>query len=323
MKTDHENLQSDAPLTWVGEYPVVRNKTVAISILVVWTIACCVVGLFLVGLAVHNGNFELVRTLLSVVGGVWLALIILSFLIAQLFFGGKVVMEVVIDRSGVTQIQRSNRAKWANRAAMLGGALVGGARGATTAGAGMLAASRDAEGWAWSDLCEAKGSPDTGEIRLWDEWHTVMQVFAPREQYDEAMGRIEAGIAKASAHRKPPDDIPVAAKVLVCLGAVICGAFLLPKFPLAFSPVFAIPLVILTFVTILTRPPMRQWLGWGLATAVVVSVVAIFQTSPPSLHEPGSGLVLAIQLAVIGLFALFGLCAGLGVFNLNPPSLRS
>lgn len=310
-------------IVWVGDYPVIRNKTVAISIFAVATISVGLLGLLLVGLAIKEGNYEFIANLLKITGGIWLGFIVAMFLVGQLFFGGKVPVEVAVDDRGVTQIQRSKRARAANAMAVVGGLFAGGAQGATTIGAGMLAASRMVESYGYGDLRVAKGNPETGEIRLWDDWHTVMQIFTPPDRYAEVMGRIEGGISRAARCRPARADIPVAAKVLVCLGAIVFGTFLLAGFPLGFSSPFVLPMVALAIGTVLSPPRLRPLLGWILAAAVVLSVAILFKTSPPSLYERGAGLALGIQLAVVGLFALFGVCAGLGVYNLRPEAIRS
>ncbi len=307
----------DEALTWIGDYPILRNRTVAISLFAVATISVGLVGLLLVGLAVGDRNYEFVAQLLKIIGGIWLGFLLLLFGIGAVFFGGKIPMEVIIDERGVIQIQRSDRAKFANRAAMIGGLLVGGARGFGAAGAGMLAASRESEGYEYRDLRVARGNPRTGEIRLKDDWHTVMQLFAPLDHYQEAMERIESGIAKAGAGRSTRTDIPAAVKVLVSLGAAVFGAFLLAGFPLTITVIGVLVLVGLTVTTIFIRPARRPMFGWGMAGLVALGVPVSFRVDPPALHEPGAGLVLGIQLAVLGLFALFGVCAGLGVFNLQ------
>ncbi|MCB1231154.1 MAG: hypothetical protein KDN19_12840 [Verrucomicrobiae bacterium] len=304
-------------LTWIGDYPILRNRTVAISLFAVATISVGLVGLLLIGLAVGDGNYEFVAQLLKIIGGIWLGFLLMLFGIGAVFFGGKMPMEVIIDERGVIQIQRSDRAKFANRAAMIGGLLVGGARGFTAAGAGMLAASRESEGFEYGDLRVVRGNARTGEIRLKDDWHTVMQIFAPAEHYDEAMRRIESGIAEAGESRLARTDIPSATKVLVSLGAVIFGAFLLAGFPLSIPIPGLLILVAITIATIVIRPEWRPIFGWVTAALVAVGVVMAFQVAPPMLSEPGAGLVLGIQLLALGLFLLFGVCAGLGVFNLQ------
>ena len=70
------------------------------------------------------------------------------------------------------------------------------------------------------------------EIRLWDEWHTVMQIFVPLDRYDEALTPDRnPDKAKARPRRNPRTDIPTATKALTILGAILLGAFLLVDFP--------------------------------------------------------------------------------------------
>lgn len=310
------------PITWAGDYPVVRNKTVAISLLAVSTISAGLAGMLLIGIAVQDGNYDFVGTLLKIVGGIWLGFTALLFLIGIVFFGGKVPVEVMIDDRGVVQAMLSKRARAANLLLICGGLAGGRAVGATAAGAGILAEGRRLEGFRYRDLCSAKGDARTGEIRLWDEWHTVMQIFVPLDRYDEALTRIETGIAKARPRRNPRTDIPTATKALTILGAILLGAFLLVDFPLAFSFVFVLPMVSLTIVTVLSRPIHRRWFGWILAAGVVVSAITLLLVSPPALGEPGSGLVLGIQMTAIGIFAVFGACVGLGLFSLKSPAIQ-
>lgn len=321
-KPNDELIPSDV-LRWQGDYPIIRNKTVTISLLVVSTISVGLLTLFVLGLAIQEGDYQFVPRIFKTFGTFWLVFTSAFFLVAVLFLGGKGSMEVVIDDQCVVQAMLNKRTRVASVLTFFGGLAVGGARGFTAAGAGMIAQAREIEGYAYTDLCVAKGNPRTGEIRLCDEWHTVMQFFVPLELYEQAMARIQAGIAKASLKRKPMKDIPAAVKALVSLAAIVFGIFLLAGFPLAFSFFLVIPMVTLAVVTIVSYPSRRRLSGWLLAGTIIISVLTRFQLNPPSLFKEGATLVLGIQLAVIGLFALFGVCSGLGVFNLTPYPKRS
>ncbi|MFK5921861.1 MAG: hypothetical protein QM496_06755 [Verrucomicrobiota bacterium] len=322
MAKAKKNRQSETQnpldeLRWMGDYPISGNKTVMISLLVVSTISVGLVAMLVLGLAIQEGNYQFVARILKGFGIFWLVFTGAFFLIAILFLGGKMSMEVVIDDQGVVQAMLNKRTRMASLLAIFGGLAAGGARGYSAAGAGMLAQARQVEGYAYKDLRQAKGNPQTGEIRLWDEWHTVMQFFVPLQMYQQAMERIQQGINQAATKRVPTQDIPTAVKALVVFAAVLFGGFLLLDFPLAFSFLFVIPMVILTVMTILSNPVRRRWRGWLLAGSIVISVAILFQMKPPSLYQEGAGLVIGIQLVILGLFTIFGTCAGLGVFNLN------
>lgn len=321
-KSSGELIPSDE-LRWQNDYPIIRNKTVTISLLVVSTISVGLLTLFVLGLAIQEGDYQFVPRILKTFTIFWLGFTFVFFLGAVLFLGGKTSMEVVVDDQCVIQAMLNKRTKIASVLTVFGGLAVGGARGFTAAGSGMIAQSRQIEGYAYKDLYKIRGNPKTGEIRLSDQWHTVMQVFAPLEFYHQAMGRIQAGIAQAAAKRNPAKDIPGAVKALVTSAAIFFGAYLLIDFPLAFSFLFVIPMTALTVATILSNPLRRRLSGWLLAGTIMISVVALFQVNPPSLFKEGATVVLGIQLAIIGLFALFGVCSGLGVFNLSPYSKRS
>jgi len=312
-----DKLKTQDELRWQGDYPISGNKTVLISLLVVSTISVGLVAMLVLGLAIQEGDYQYVPRILKGFTIFWLIFTGAFFLIAFLFLGGRMSMEVVIDKQGIVQAMLNKRTRFTSLLTIFGGLMAGGSRGITAAGTGILAQARQIEGFAYEDFRQAKGNPQTGEILLWDDWHTVMQLFVPLELYSQAMERIQKGIDQASTKRKPADDIPTAVKALVVFATILFGGFLLLDFPLAFSLFFVIPMVILTVITIVSNPSRRGRLGWFLAGAIVISVASLFQWHPPSLYEEGAGVVLGVQLAILALFTVFGICAGLGVFNLK------
>lgn len=315
--TTAETGEGAVPLSWEGEYPLLKNKTVLFGLLGALGFGTLLLFMVLTGITVAEGDYDRLPAMVGMTAILGGFILLLCLFVMVVFFGGKMAMRVEVGEDAVTQTVISKRAKWANALAIAAG-LFGGARGATTAGAGLIAKSRETETVALADLREAVGNPATGEIRLRNESRTVMQVYAPKERYEEILGRLRQGIA-ANAAGEARRDIPDLAKVGVVFGALFFGAYLLVPFPLGFSAPFVVVTVVLTILMVTARVhEARPVIGWMLAGGIAVSVFGLLAGAPPDWNEDGIGMALALQLGVIGLFFVAGVMGGMKWFNYQP-----
>lgn len=302
-----------APLSWEGDYPILKNRIVLLGLLAAFGFGILLLFLIMTGIAVAAGDFDRLPGMVVItgfIGGIMVVLVLFSMLL----LGGKVEMRVEVTGETVTQAVISRRVRWASSLAILAG-LLGGGRGVTTAGAGMIAKSREAETVRLRDLREAVGNPSTGEIRLRNESRTVMQLFAPKDRYEEILERIREAIA-AGATGEERRDIPDLVKLGVVMGALVFGVYLLVPFPLGFSGLFVVPMVVLTIAMVTVKNQgARPAIGWILAGGIAVSVLALFLADPPDWNREGIGMALFLQLSVIGLFFVAGVLGGAKRFN--------
>ncbi|MCB1237524.1 MAG: hypothetical protein KDM91_20840 [Verrucomicrobiae bacterium] len=299
------------PLVWEADTPIFRNKFVMGGMLAAVGIATLFLALVTTAMMVSRHRYEGIPGVLAfsaaIGGGVWLLLMGVSLV----FFRGGMRTRVVVDGERVTQTVVSRRADRGGLAAVLVGAASG---SPGTAGAGLIAAATRSESARFSDLQAVEVRPERGEIRLRNDWRTVMQLFAPPERFGEIVERLRLLVA-ARAEPVKRADLPPLIKLPVIMGALVFGGFLLVEFPLGFDARRVLPMVALTLLAILGRPAWRRWLGWLLAAGIAGAVFHLWRIEPPSPGRERIGWALGVQLGVIGLFAAFGLAAGLGFFN--------
>ncbi|MCB1231155.1 MAG: hypothetical protein KDN19_12845 [Verrucomicrobiae bacterium] len=242
-------------------------------------------------------------------------ILLLMFLVSLVVFRGKMRMRVEVDDEKIIQTVISRSAGLASGAALVAG-LTGG--GATLAGSGLIAAANRTAIVKIRDLTDALGNSKTGEIRLLNDWRMVMQLFVPLDRYDEILAALQARIETGSKPRERT-DIPPLLKLPVVMGTLLFGGLLMVEFPLGFSRAFVVAMGLLTLVGILGRPQGRRLLGWLQVAVIVGGLTHAWTTAPPAGDRVGEGWAVGIQLALLGLFAIYGLLAGLGKFQPSQP----
>ena len=141
----------------------------------------------LMGLIVEGEFVVLPFQVFAIVTGIMLGL----FVLVSLFLGNGVSMTFSVCAEGVSY-SMGRRQKGLNRATVVLGALSG---SPTTAGAGLLAASREQGSWKWSELHEARYFARTRVISLRNSWRTVLRLHCTPENYEQVRAAVVDGIA--------------------------------------------------------------------------------------------------------------------------------
>jgi len=128
-----------------------------------------------------------------IVGGVMFMLLA----IAALLLGNHVTMTFAVGPEGVTYASGSRERKW-NRAAVVLGVLAG---SASTAGAGLLSASREQGGWGWAEIHAARYFPGQRVISLRNTWRTVLRLHCTAAEYERVRAIVAAGLERGAAAR--------------------------------------------------------------------------------------------------------------------------
>lgn len=147
----------------------------------------------LMGLIAEGELIVLPLEVLAIVTGIMLVL----FALASLLLGNTVPMTFSVRPEGVSY-GMGKRQKGLNRATVIVGALAG---SPTTAGAGLLAASREQGGWKWAELHEARYFAGPRVISLRNSWRTVLRLHCTPENYEQVRAAVAAGIAAGAAVR--------------------------------------------------------------------------------------------------------------------------
>lgn len=150
-------------------------------------------AVFLMGLLVEGELIVLPLQVFAIVTGIMLAL----FVLASLLLGNHVPMTFSVRPDGVAY-GMGPRQKGLNRATVILGALSG---SPTTAGAGLLAASREQGGWMWGELREARYFDGPHVISLRNSWRTVLRLHCTPENYERVRAAVTAGLARGAGVR--------------------------------------------------------------------------------------------------------------------------
>ena len=156
-----------------------------------------------------------------IVGGVMFMLLA----IAALLLGNHVTMTFAVGPEGVTYASGSRERKW-NRAAVVLGVLAG---SASTAGAGLLSASREQGGGGWAEIHAARYFPGQRVISLRNTWRTVLRLHCTAAEYERVRAIVAAGLERGAAARAegawvaPPSRRPLREYLRIVLVPVVAA----------------------------------------------------------------------------------------------------
>lgn len=310
--------QSSAPpdLVWEADTPIFRNPTIMYAMLGAVGFGTLLLTLIMIGGSVAMERYEGLPVMMGMALLVGIGVLLLMLLVSLVVFRGKMRMRVLVDEEKIVQTVVSRSAGLASGTAIVAG-LAGG--GGTLAGSGLIASANRTAVVKTSDLTDVMGNPKTGEIRLRNDWRMVMQLFVPLDRYEEILSVLRARIEAGSIPRERT-DIPPVLKLPVVMATLLFGGLLLVEFPLGFARGFVIAMALLTWLGILGRPQGRRFLGWLQLAVIAGGLVHAWTTAPPEGSREGEAWAVGIQLAVLGLFAAYGLLAGLGTFQPRWPT---
>lgn len=223
--SDSQTPRGDT-LSWEYDIPLINNRymmwdlarVTALSVAIMWALVA------LMGWFIDGEPVVLPPYVLGVAAGALMGLM----LIACLLLGNRIRMTFVIGPEGVSY-DSSKREKRLNRATAIIGALAG---SATTAGAGMLAASNESGVHEWADIKHVVYHDERRVIVIRDSWHALNRLYVPDELYHQAAQLIAGYHAAGAAQREAEaasakaERVPLAAGVawtVAVLAAGVCA----------------------------------------------------------------------------------------------------
>lgn len=273
-------------LAWTISFPLLSNRFMLYDMLKVsgWSVSLLYVLVVVVALATGNAgdfNFSFMAVILGLAG---LGLLLLCLLVMAVFFRNSYTAQFAVGPDGITYQSLSRRAHAANRAAIVAGALTA---SAGTAGAGLLAASQESGGWAWTAIRRVNDHPSQRVLSIRNGWRVMVRLYCTPETYP-------AALALVASHLPPGTVVPggnprlglFARRLLIGLCAWAC----LPSATL-WMPAAAAFLALSSFSA-------------GLPATIVsllaaASAIAAFVQFLPSLSAASSWIELAPPLAAV------------------------
>lgn len=270
--TPSDRAAPPGELRWEVNMPLVNNRFMLYDIAKVWGITGLVMG-GLVGLIMfYQGNMRSLVTALPVLGLVILGLFALCILVMLGFFGNRYPMEFLLSPQGLVFTSLSQRGKWANRSAVVLG-LMGGKPG--LAGAGLLAMSRENEGFSWEEVQRIKVYPEIRVITLMDSWHVVARLFCTPRNFEAVRDAVltwtAAGISKRAKAARTAGPSPVP-RLLAWSALMVVAAIAVAGLPVDTPALLPWILGVAGLLDLWVMPGRRLW---GAVTLVAVAAAVV------------------------------------------------
>ncbi len=266
-------------LIWEVDVRLLGHPLIIRQLLLSAGLAGGIMALLLTFLLAVQGEWQGIPAMLLICLGAAIALALLLALVSLLAFGNRMHMRFGIGAEGVTVEVVDRRASWVNRLASLGG-LVGASP--STAGAGLMALSRQGELLPWQGIVAARCDPQRRSITLHNAWRPLALLACTPENYAhvEALVRAHVGSAPEIAP-KSANPLP---RLLGCSLLLVLAALPVFVLPYPFELDLLAPLLMLCFA--LATLWLAHPLGWvviALALWIIAQIVAIAFESHESL----------------------------------------
>lgn len=180
-------LCEDGKYRWVYEMSLIKSPTIFLTVFKVF--ACIIIAMFLVFgffLYVIHGDWEGLWGMTKAMGvamAIFFVLTILGVLLVAAFYGGKYIVLFEMDDKEIAHIQVPEQFKKAKKLAKIT-ALGGAASGRlTTAGSGMLAATRNSSTSVFANVRRVKPRRWLHVIKV-NQFLNRNQVYVPTEDFD-------------------------------------------------------------------------------------------------------------------------------------------
>ncbi len=284
-------------ITFETRIPVFNNPLLWRQLLIVSLLSSGFVLVLLLGLNLFEDNWEqipksfLVWVVLA--GGMFSAFTV----ILMLLFRG-VVTRYTISEKGVVQVTLTPYRKFAKKVPFLA-LLFGGKQGMTAAGAGMLAQSREVIFAPWKDISRLQFFPSRHEIRLQNQWRTVIQVVCLPENYllIEGMARKHVSVRPIELRES------VFFSILCTFLTLLFGVFLFPRLPIHVPGIFIIPMMFFAFPAIWSTTKLQKVSAAIILVALISGISLALYFGEVDFSGNGSGYAFFIEFLSFAFFA--------------------
>ena len=299
---------ANPPRQWEISISTLNNPLLWFQLLMVALISSSYLFLLLIGINLFEGRWEDIPASLSIglimAGGLFTAF---SLVLVLMYWKG--IPTKYVLRDGYIEQHTLARGKKTAGLLSLFGILSGKSAGYTAAGATLLAQSREVIAVNWKDATSLEVFPKRNEIQLHDEWHTIMQVVCPEEQFDSILHLIQQNTEEYILPDRAKQDraTPFAKKVILSIFALIVGIFLFPRLPVHYVGAFAIATIIFAFLALWSSGLKKRVFGGILLLLPIVGLALASVFGEVYMSQPGAIYALLIELLMLGCFMLLGL----------------
>jgi len=300
-------LEENKPFVWNINIPILKNPLLWYQLFVVASVVCAFMLILLLEANLFQNQWEAipssVLTAIIIGGGFFIVFSLVLFII---YVRGIPTTYVLNDKS-IEQYTLNKEKKTFSFLSLLGIAS-GKNVGFTAAGASLLARSRERIAVNWKDIYCVENYPNLHEIRLKNEWRTVMQVVCPKDQFDSILEVIknQTQTRKQSSNNNQANEPSFAKKIILSLMILICGSFLFVRLPIHYVGFFTIATIAMAFASLWSEGAKKKIFAAILTFTPMIAVIAAFAFKEVDMSKAGSVYALIIELISISFFLLLG-----------------
>jgi len=225
---------------WEISAPVIKNPLIWFHSVLVVGVGATFVFLMLIGLNLYERQWDQIPDSFTVWFFLFLGMAVLYIIAMLLMFAGGTITWYELNDKSVAQYSLYKKRKFLKWLGLLG-LFSNTSAGYTAAGATMLSGAREAIAVAWDEVTHIETYPFRQEIRLKNDWRTLIQVFCPRESYEAVLEIVRTHITEIPVLKQP---MPFAHKVLLSLFLLLFGVFLFPELPIVVVPLFTLLMIV-------------------------------------------------------------------------------
>lgn len=181
-------------IEWELGLPLLTNRFILYDFGKVFAWTALIMIVLLGGILAATGDLSLEQMGMMAAAtalGIFVVALLAIFVMA-VFFGNRYRMGFRLDGQGVGYQSLSRRGKWANRAAVVAGALSG---RPGVAGAGLVAASQEEMELEWSEIRAVNDHEAERVLSLRNTWRVVLRLHCKPENYEAVRAYVAARVA--------------------------------------------------------------------------------------------------------------------------------
>lgn len=303
MKTQSIHI----PIEWDLNISILKNPLLWFQLLVASLLSGSYLLLLLVGLNLYEYQWQEIPSSFiigfTIGGGLFVAL----GLITVLMFHRGIPTRYILSDNYIEQYTLIRGKKSVGIMGFLA-LLSGKSAGATAAGSGLLAHSRERITTNWDEVSKLEVFPKRCEIRLLNQWHTVMQIVCPKDQFQSILHFIEHKTQKNIMLEKEDQSIktPFATKITLSILALIFGVLLFPRLPIHFVGVFTIGVMVFSLFSLWSEGLKQRIFGGILFVLPLIGVSLAFVFGEVDMSSKGAIYALLIELSILAFYLLLG-----------------
>lgn len=300
------------PFIWSLNISIVKNTLLWFQLFMVSFVVFLFMLILLLSANLFQYQWDAIPSSLvvsSIIGGGFF--ITLSLVLFLIYIRG-IPTSYVFNEDSIEQYTLNHEKKSFSLLALLGIAS-GKSTGFTAAGANLVARSRQHIVVKFSEVKSIENHPNQSEIRLKNEWRTLMQVICPKEEFEVISAAI---INKTQQCKQPLNELDkknkkpettFAKKLLLSFITLVFGGFLFVRLPIHYVGVLAIVTIILAFLSLWTNGRKQTVFAIILSMTPIIAVLLGINYDGVSLSRSGSFYALTIEIILIAFFILLGL----------------